>query len=107
MNNLLKETLEILEENWKTESDVDYIIWYTNFDGEYKVYNTFEYFKKIADKIYDCWYWTNEVQLGLKIVWKDFWLERFEYDGSEWWEFKEFPKKPKNMWDIEIFDNFD
>lgn len=28
------------------------------------------------------------------IVGDDWWMERHEYDGSEWWEFKELPKKP-------------
>lgn len=25
---------------------------------------------------------------------KNWWLERHEYDGAEWWEFKEYRSKP-------------
>jgi hypothetical protein len=26
------------------------------------------------------------------VIGSDWWLERHEYDGSEWWEFKSLPK---------------
>lgn len=29
------------------------------------------------------------------IVFDDCWLERHEYDGSEWWEFKKLPTEPE------------
>jgi hypothetical protein len=35
------------------------------------------------------------INLNLKIVGEDWWLERGEYDGSEWWEFKTMPTKPE------------
>ena len=34
------------------------------------------------------------VPFSLKIVGEDWWLERNEYDGSEWWEFKQKSLKP-------------
>ena len=40
---------------------------------------------------YDDGYGITEVNMGLKLVGKDFWLERHEYDGSEWWEYKTLP----------------
>ena len=35
-----------------------------------------------------------EVNENLFVVGADWWLERHEYDGSEWWEFKTLPTKP-------------
>lgn len=32
---------------------------------------------------------------GLTLVGEDFWLERKEYDGQEWWEYKTTPIKPE------------
>ena len=29
------------------------------------------------------------------VVGNNWWLERHEYDGSEWWEYKQFPVKPE------------
>ena len=29
--------------------------------------------------------------IDLKIIGKDWWMERREYDGAEWWEFKKAP----------------
>ena len=39
--------------------------------------------------------------MSLVVVGKDFWLERNNYDGSEWWEFKQVPVEPfevKDFW---------
>lgn len=82
--NLLEETLEFLKENSKQESDVLYCC-----GDSFKF--TWDNFKKLADVEYDDGYGGEEVATNLKIVGKDFWLERHDYDGSEWWEFKEFP----------------
>lgn len=40
-------------------------------------------------------YGRTEVALDLMVVGNNWWLERAEYDGMEWWEFKQMPKKPK------------
>ena len=32
--------------------------------------------------------------MDLLIVGDDWWLERHEYDGAEWWEFKTLPCEP-------------
>ena len=50
--------------------------------------------KFLKDKYsnYDSWYWW-QVLYG-EIVFKDrTWLERWEYDGSEWWEYKKCPER--------------
>lgn len=44
---------------------------------------------------YDAGYGFPEVATDLVIVFKDnSWLERAEYDGSEWWEYKKPPTMP-------------
>lgn len=85
--NLLKETLEALEENGLTENDVEWV-------GNRDFYFSFNHFKKIADVVYDDGYGSAKVATDLLIVGKDWWLERGEYDGSEWWEFKRIIEKP-------------
>jgi hypothetical protein len=88
MSNLLKETIEYLKRNNKTPSDV---LWC----GNTEFYFSWEVFTEMANKEYNDGYGGNNVPLELKIVGKDFWLERHEYDGSEWWEYKELPMKPE------------
>lgn len=86
--NLFAETLEKLKENGKTFNDV---LWC----GSYECSMTPEEFKKIAELTeYDEGYGGQEVANDLIVVGADFWLERHEYDGSEWWEYKEYPVKP-------------
>lgn len=41
------------------------------------------------------------INLTLKIAGDNWWLERHEYDGSEWWEFKTMPK----IEDYSMLDN--
>lgn len=36
-----------------------------------------------------------EIPKDLVVVGDNWWLERAEYDGSEWWEFKTIPKEPR------------
>ena len=101
IKNLLEETISELDAYGKTGEDV---LWvgrnYTKWDKNYKnpqqiVYkSTWEDFCLKADFEYDAGYGSPEIPMDLIIVGKDFWLERYEYDGSEWWEFKTFPEEP-------------
>ena len=103
MVNLLKETLEMLEKNNKKESDVMFVIGLIGDyfkDDEREVGCSWELFKKYADFSYDDGFGGNNIKMSLKVVGTDFWLERHEYDGSEWWEYKEMPKI-----DIELIYN--
>ena len=87
MKNLLDETINILSENGKTKNDIKWIgnsIKFINWDD----------FKLIANRKYDDGFGWAEISEELLIVGDDFWLERNEYDGSEWWEFKTIPTKP-------------
>ena len=88
MSNLLEETIAVLTENKKSPKDV---IWVGNNLG----YSTWENFASIANFEYDNGYGSEEVVPSLLLVGKDWWLERHEYDGSEWWEFKSLPIQPK------------
>lgn len=81
MINLLEETIEILNENNRSESDVLWV-------GCPKFKTTWENFKRVANVEYDNGYGGAEVADDLIVMGIDFWLERHEYDGSEWWEFK-------------------
>lgn len=84
--NLLKETKEVLKTKNKNLSD---IMWF----GSREVVLTGDIEKAISFD-YDNGFGVQEVFEDLILVGKDFWLERHEYDGSEWWEYKEMPKKP-------------
>lgn len=93
MSNLLNETIKKLTLHCKSEDD---ILWV----GTHNVKTTWDNFKAVADVEYDNGYGGTEVAKDLLIVGSDFWLERHEYDGAEWWEYKCIPKMPDK--DIEL-----
>ena len=84
--NLLRETLEKLTENNKTPADVR---WAGSKDGRYAI--TWDAFVQLADIVYDDGFGGQEIADDLVVVGDDWWLERHEYDGSEWWEYKTLP----------------
>lgn len=86
MINLLKETTQALRQHGKTWNDVDFIT-----DGECEI--PLEVFKIKANEKYDNGYGLQLVS-NICIVGSNWWLERAEYDGSEWWEYKEKPERP-------------
>jgi len=85
--NLLSETLLIIKEHNKKESE---ILWV----GTRQEFTDWETFKKYADFDYNEGFGAEEINGSLLIVANDWWLERHEYDGSEWWEFKTLPQQP-------------
>lgn len=85
--NLLKETIAKLADFGLTPADV---VWCGNSEGWF----TWEDFEKVADVNYDAGYGGNEIAIDLIIAGKGWWLERAEYDGSEWWSLKKQLKKP-------------
>ena len=91
--NLLDETLEIMEYHNKTIEDIEYIYIYEEANWSHKniIYNSDSI--KSLDKLnfkYDSGYGSQEI-FGW-ITFKDnTWLERSEYDGSEWWNFMKKP----------------
>lgn len=79
MTNLLKETMDVMEEGHLSAKDIIYI-----GDGESSC--TWEEFRTLADVEYDSGYGCAEI-MGLMIVFNNgVELHRGEYDGSEWWD---------------------
>lgn len=84
--NFKTETLDALSENNKTENDVIGV-----YENELDQWLEWEEFKRRADFYYDNGYGGEEINMDLKIIGKDWWLERRSYDGAEWWEFQQMP----------------
>jgi hypothetical protein len=100
--NLLKETQAMLASRGKTPLDVRWVgTRYPNFmEGiaprpNEAPFGTWEEFAAFASFEYDAGSGGAEVNTDLVIVGDDWWLERGEYDGSEWWDFKQLPTPPK------------
>ena len=89
MVNLLEETLSVLREHGKQPADVSHVQW----DGGWCRWHHFE---PVAARItYDSGYGSPFVKDSLMVVGiAGWWMERFEYDGSEHWDFKEAPGFP-------------
>lgn len=86
--NLLNETIKVLQREGLTLDDA---LWFGCRSFEIEK----EDFIKLADKDYDSGYGAQQVASDLIIVGDSWWLERGEYDGSEWWEFRRKPVQPK------------
>jgi hypothetical protein len=88
LTNLLQETLDALSANEKSPSDVE---WVGSDDGWF----TWDEFATVAAAAdYEAWFGSAKVAQDLIVSGNGFWLERGEYDGSEWWEFKTSKKRP-------------
>ena len=100
MQNLLKETESEISNNNLEISDVVEVIFRNSSFSAGKVDSwqkgNWEDFAKLADRKYDEGFGCAEVE-DVMIIFKDgSWLERYEYDGSEWWEYKKIPVIPSN-----------
>lgn len=104
--NLLKETKDTLDTYKVKPSDVK---WVGYRDGSVAI--SWDEFEEIARHInYDDGFGSVEINERLVVVGDDWWLERVEYDGSEWWEFKTLPKKsdnPSNILEIKHNERID
>lgn len=87
MINLLQETEQVLAANGKTSADVRWV-------GNSQMAIGWALFAEHADFSYNNGYGAEAISLSLMVVGDDWWLERHEYDGSEWWEFKTLPTMP-------------
>ena len=92
--NLYEEIIKLLKANGKNKEDV---IWAGN--ETFKI--PLSKFWEIANTEYDNGYGLQEVAVDLIIVGNSFWLERNDYDGAEWFEYKEYPKMPSTEIDID------
>lgn len=86
--NLLKETIDVLHRHNKKLSDITQMC-----DSEKRVYRDVneEDLKEFLDMNYNYGHGLVEINPFLTLIGKDFWLERAEYDGREWWEYKALP----------------
>lgn len=75
-----EETIASLEINGKTFDDVEWI-----GGDEFEISK--ENFKRISNFTYDDGYGSQDVAGDIKLVGKDFIMIRWEYDGSEGWDF--------------------
>lgn len=85
MRNLLKETIDFLSKNGKTLDDICFV----QFDDGYLPDDVD--LSEFLNVIYEDGFGWQEINYSMKIVGYDWWLERAEYDGAEWWEFKKMP----------------
>lgn len=83
--NLLKETKDILRAYGKRVKDITFV---QGKDFGISV----DKFLKLANTTYNEGYGSQKVAEDLIIGGDDWWLERHEYDGSEWWEYRTLPK---------------
>ena len=87
MINFIKQTKDYFERLNINEND---IIWVGSKDGKYACsWNNFV--EKFKDLEYHNGFGGQEIANDLVVVGKDWWIERHDYDGSEWWEFKKLP----------------
>ena len=99
--NLYEETVRKLRENGKTIADIIAVQ-----GGDFGI--TVEDFIELAKNTdYDDGYGGQEVASDLLVIGKNWWLERAEYDGSEWWEFKKYPKIKKNIQAVSALAGWD
>ena len=84
MDNLWEETNRALKAKGKSFDDVVAIC-----GNDFQI--TKENFEKYSKIEYDNGYGSPQVAEDLLIIGDDFWIERHEYDGAEWWEFKDMP----------------
>lgn len=85
--NLLRETLDALKENGKTPADVRWV-----GRASISAKCNWDEFAKQGNFEYDNSYGWRGIPADLVVVGDDWWLERKEDDGAEWWEFKAIPK---------------
>ena len=88
--NLLAETNECLSRHGKSWDDVKFA------QAEETVFlpEEFSKVKSMMDFQYDPGYGSPEVTRSLMLVGDNWWMERDEYDGSEWWSFRTIPVMP-------------
>ena len=88
MRELLEETLAAISSRGRT---VEEIQWVGSEDGRY--YMTWEQFSQLAKGCeYDSGFGAQQVASDLVVIGPDWWLDRYEYDGSEDWTFHTRPE---------------
>lgn len=97
--NLLTETLDALG---AYDKSIDDVVWI----GCPSFQISKDDFITLANKMYDSGYGWPEVAHDLIVAGYGWWLERAEYDGSEWWEYKTQPTIPQRTLKVKtLFTN--
>ena len=100
MRNLLEETIQKIEDYGHTTNEVNFVT-----DGD--VYCNWEDFARNTKNYnYKAGFGTNEVNRNLKVVGLGWWLERNEYDGNGWWEYKSIPTAPSDYGEVWLKDGW-
>jgi hypothetical protein len=87
LKDLFTETLEALALNGKRPSDVVRV---GRGDGALSM--RWEDFAVLAREIeYDAGHGADMIDDRLMVIGRGWWLERAEYDGSEWWSYRKMP----------------
>lgn len=90
MTNLLAETIQELTEKGLGPGDVHFVML-----G--RLWITWGEFAEIAQHVnYDSGFGSAKIRGDLKVVGRDWWFDRGEYDGSEWWSFCRRPERENN-----------
>lgn len=101
LKNLWEETIGTLRDYAITWDEVEYVIL-----GDCCI--TKENFEEVARKTnYDAGYGSAEIRGDLMLVGWNWWLEREEYDGSEWWELQTKPHIPNEFQKITSLKNWE
>ena len=96
MTNLWEETIKVLNEHGLSFDDVLYIQ-----GQDFRIQK--ENFKTVAESTnYYSGYGAQEVAIDLVLVGEDWWLERGEYDGSEWWRLNRKPERLEQLVEVDI-----
>lgn len=94
MTNFLEETKESITQSGHRPEQITFI---GSRDGEYG-FTFWSDFEKLADFDYDSSYGGQHIASDLVVVFDDgSYLERGEYDGSEWWDYQKTPDVPKEF----------
>lgn len=98
-NNFLEETIKDLEsEGINPEIEEVWVV-----DTNLKRKMSWSRFKQLANFEYDSGFGAEKINVYLQIQGKDWWMERHEYDGSEWWEFKRQPVLPESTAEVALY----
>lgn len=85
--NFFYEIVEALKEHDKSINDIQWI------GSDIAIFDTESFLNWSKNFDYDNGYGGNVIPLDIVVVGTDWWLERAEYDGYEWWEYKKQPDK--------------
>lgn len=95
--NLYDETINKLSMHEKTLDDVLWV-------GTLKCRVPNNDIKKLLDVEYDFSSGEAMINPWLLVVGRGWWLERCLYDGTEWWDYKEYPEMPHAIGTPSVFD---